>query len=574
MNKLQFKLAVLLTLFLFILPSCDEQELLKEVPKDFYSPENSYTKPEHFELAFSYIYNYSRNTFYNNDVKNGYSLYGGTDFQRDARNDGTFSMGDYRLLTPMSGVASYWWERFYKIITNSNVIIDRVQPVTTFVSEEAKTVVVAEAAFFRGFSYRGLANIFGGVPLITEEIKSVKLDFVRATREETWQQAANDLKFAAEHLPEKKNVKADGRVNRTAAYHYLAEVYISLNKLDSAIWAAGKVLDDSNFGLMTSRFGSRKADANGNAYWDLFQMSNQNLSDNKEAIWVVQIEQDDGRIGVGNYKAERIFGPVYWSLQDPDGKSGFIGPSTQNGGRGAGYLGPTDHFAYEVWESDWNNDLRNQEPNMIRDYLYDNPASAYYGQKVSEHPGRVYDEKYYFYPIMSKTSQRGNHPSWLFDNEANRTIGLLNANASKTYHDWYYARVAETYLIRAEAYLAKGDKTNAAADINAVRTRVNAKPIAVNDVTLDYILDERLRELAYEETRLMTLMRLGLVYDRTSRYNIPHVQINPESNPFGTLPIGIEGKTIAPHNNLFPIPYSEIERNVEVKLIQNPGYAD
>lgn len=567
-----FRLLAILALTIFFLSSCDENAFLKEEPKDFYSPENSYTKPEHFETAFAYIYNYCRNAFYNNDSKNGYSLFGGTDIFRDARNDGSFSMGDYRLLTPMSGVASYWWQRFYYMISSSNVIIDRVQPVTEFSSEEAKIAVVAEARFFRGFSYRGLANIYGGVPLITEEIKSVKLDFVRATREQTWQLAANDLKFAAENLPEKKAVKAVGRVNSNAAYHFLAEVYISLNKPDSAIWASSKVLDNPEFALMTTRFGSRKADANGNAYWDLFQMNNQNLAENKEAIWVVQIEPDDGRQGVGNYKAERIFGPVYWQLQDPDGKNGFIGPTTQNGGRGAGYLGPTDYFAYDVWENDWDNDLRNQEPNMIRDYIYDNPASAYFGKRVSENPGRVYDEKYYFFPVMSKTSQRGDHPAWVYDNETNMAKGLLNANASKTYHDWYFARLAETYLLRAEAHLAKGMKTEAAADINTVRGRVNASPVNAVDVNIDYILDERLRELAYEEPRLMTLMRLGLVYDRTSRFNKPHKQINPESNPFGTLPIGKEGETVAEHNNLFPIPYSEIERNSEAKLDQNPGY--
>jgi hypothetical protein len=95
----------------------------------------------------------------------------------------------------------------------------------------------------------------------------------------------------------------------------------------------------------------------------------------------------------------------------------------------------------------------------------------------------------------------------------------------------------------------------AAADINMVRTRVNATPVAPANVDIDYILDERLRELAYEEKRRLTLARLGMVYERTKKYNSYD-----------------EGQTIQPYNDLFPIPYGEIEKNSEAVLEQNPGY--
>lgn len=563
------KIKLIFALTICILTSCNEQELLEETPLDFYSPENSYTKPAHFETAIAYIYNINRNTYYNNDAKNGYSLMAGTDYLRDARNDAAFSIGDYRIFLPTSSQPLYWWQKLYSVISCSNVILNRIQPVE-YASATDKQAMIAEARFFRGYSYRGLANLFGGVPIVVDEIQSPKFDFVRATREATWQQAANDLLFAANNLPEKKNVKNTGRVNRTAAYHFLAEVYISLGKPDSAIWAANKVLDDTNFGLMTTRFGSRKT-STGNAYWDLFQMKNQNLAENKEAIWVVQIEDDggvSGKPGTGNYKAERIFSPVYYQIKDPNGAYAFIGPTTQNGGRGAGYLGPTDYFVNGLWASDFNNDLRNLEPNMIRDFTYDNPKSAYYGQKVSQYgtKNKVFDTKYYFYPVMSKVSQRGDHPAYLYATPdaalvpgltAAQTTGLLTSSAMKTMHDWYYARVAETYLLRAEAYLAKGMKLEAANDINVVRARVNAGAITASDVTIDYILDERLRELAYEEPRMMTLGRLGKIYDRVSRYNN-----------------ATEGTTVAIRNNLFPIPYDEIERNTGAVLEQNPGYTN
>ena len=76
-----------------------------------------------------------------------------------------------------------------------------------------------------------------------------------------------------------------------------------------------------------------------------------------------------------------------------------------------------------------------------------------------------------------------------------------------------------------------------------------------NDMSIDYILDERTRELYGEEYRMLTLMRLGLVFDRVSKHGG-----------------AIQSKTVSAKNNLLPIPQSEIDRNIGAKLTQNPGY--
>lgn len=120
--------------------------------------------------------------------------------------------------------------------------------------------------------------------------------------------------------------------------------------------------------------------------------------------------------------------------------------------------------------------------------------------------------------------------------------------------DIYAIRLAETYLLRAEAYLAKSDLTNAAADINVVRTRAQASPVVPSDVNIDYVLDERARELLIEEPRRLTLSRLGLLYERVVKHN-------PVSEP-----------TIKPFHNLFPIPQDVIDANTNAVLEQNPGY--
>jgi hypothetical protein len=132
---------------------------------------------------------------------------------------------------------------------------------------------------------------------------------------------------------------------------------------------------------------------------------------------------------------------------------------------------------------------------------------------------------------------------------------MLNT-ANSSFKDEYMFRLAETYLLRAEAYLGKGDKAKAASDINVIRIRAKATPVDASKIDIDFILDERMRELYTEERRMFTLTRLGKLVERNRKYN-PYT-----------------GKTIADYHNLWPIPYSEIERNISAKLEQNPGYAN
>ena len=151
--------SALASLAVSLMVSCNEGMILEEVPLDFYSPENSYTRPEHYESAITYIYNKTRNAFYNNDDKKGFALMSGSDYLRDARNDGSFSMGDYRLLTPSSAQPDFWWRQLYGVISEANVIIDRIGD-AEYTDETARTQMLAEARFFRGFSYRALACLF------------------------------------------------------------------------------------------------------------------------------------------------------------------------------------------------------------------------------------------------------------------------------------------------------------------------------------------------------------------------------------------------------------------------------
>src|SRR3546814_261922 len=142
----------------------------------------------------------------------------------------------------------------------------------------------------------------------------------------------------------------------------------------------------------------------------------------------------------------------------------------------------TDFFLYDLWESDWDNDLRNAPHNIVRDLVYTNPASAWYGKSAVENPGAtLIEQPWRWYPHPSKITTPGQHPDGVY---VDKSLGTIKNTAGALYRDRYMMRLAETYLLRAEAYLGKGDNQHAADDINEVRLRSNATPVAPGDVTL------------------------------------------------------------------------------------------
>jgi hypothetical protein len=254
--------------------------------------------------------------------------------------------------------------------------------------------------------------------------------------------------------------------------------------------------------------------------------------------------------------------------------NGGNGWKTTLSGRGIGWIRPTPYFVYGLWKND-PNDIRNSGYNIVRDVQItgvptSNPAygkwfvaDGYYAKTValakSGNQSCREDTMRNFFPIFKKvTVDAEDFPSSLYTSPvAYSPIDggtLLQNSSSDPYKPMYLHRLAETYLLRAEAYLLNNNKTAARDDINEIRRRANAYEITEADVTIDFILDERLRELYCEELRMLTLCRMGKQYDRTKKYN------------------QASGLSIEPYHNLWPIPFQEIERNTEAKLTQNPGY--
>lgn len=141
--------------------------------------------------------------------------------------------------------------------------------------------------------------------------------------------------------------------------------------------------------------------------------------------------------------------------------------------------------------------MRNTEFNFVRDVAFNNPKSAWYGQKISDHWAmfrqRSDDTIRNFYPYQSKVTTPGRHPAELFVDPVLKTLNA--SGAGTTYTDQYLIRLAESYLLRAETHLGAGDAAKAAADINIIRARAKAKPVTAAGVTIEFILYVRMREL-------------------------------------------------------------------------------
>jgi len=532
-----------------LLVSCKDDAFLKEEVKDKLTVDKAFTSKTQFDALSATFYKNLQLLYNFRDGTNEAWVLGlGTDICFDPR-DNSVKYNNWGLVNAQEEFANNFFNLQYDNIKIANTMISGSEsPNVTWASEAEKRATIAEARFFRGFAYRNLANAFGGVPIVSEPVNEAKVDFKRNTREECWAFAKADLEYARTYLPVTTTVI--GRVVRAAADHFLAEVNISLKDYDGAIAAATRVIDgtDGSYALVSARFGTRSAEADKNHYYDLFVMGNQNRqAGNTEGILVAQFEvaSNGGVIlgGVTNFTRpliERMMWCNYWGLI----KAGYTGVAHDSTGRGVAFVRPTNYTNYTIWKNS-GTDIRNNEVNIKRKYYFGPNIATGTGFKPKDLIPKSFltareDTMIYIYPNWAKFGT-DKHINGLPDN------GYVR--------DFYLIRLPETYFLRAEAYLAKSRTDLAALDLNVVRGRAKASLIGASDVTLDFILDERARELFGEEFRMLTLTRLGLVYDRTKRFG--H---------------SASAASISPNNNLMPIPQAAIDRNVGAKMLNNPGY--
>lgn len=566
------KIFVLSFLIFLIGQSCNQDELLEEVPKDFYAPENSYVTPGDFHQAVTQLYYRIREIYKVTDAAGEYNFLGqGLDIAVRT-NGGSSTVTEtinWSTLTPDNGYVLRWWREYYSWIFIANTIIDRSEgEQAEWTSEEEKNAIVGEAKFIRAFAYRLLANMWGDVPLVLNETQGAIFDYERAPKEQVLQQCVEDLEFCTQWMKTVDQLKP-GQAPRAAAYHILAEVQIALGNYQEAIDATIAVTEDPNYHLMTERFGSFKdwewwgydrsgpKEPWGDVFWDLSREGNMNWQDgNKEAIFNMQMDFNiDGggkdTYAGGNFNLVRWWSPLYYNWYDNTGVRNLFRDTLQNGG--VGHIFGTDYALTQVWnyKDDWDRDIRNSKYNIQREFYFNNVASPYYLQPVTadklQDPNQIYTVAT---PVHKKAS-----PTYAYG-IAVREVDQPH-DYGRIFKDWPIIRLSETYLLQAEAYHLLGNNSEAANSINVIRNRAQATPVTAADVNMDLILDERVRELYQEEWRLHTLLRTGKFAEYLRKYNEGVKQL---------------GHSISDHINLLPIPTREIESNKENELRQNPGY--
>lgn len=532
----------------FLLSSCGDG-FLDETPKSFMNSDIVLSSIDGFESAIAGLHAAARSEM-QDAAETTFLTQIGTDIATTG-DPGLAALVDYRAtLTPAySGVIFFWDWAYLTVFPLANSIIEYAEnPGMKWDSEGQKNSYIAEAKFFRAYAHNMLTSLYGDVPIADQLYKTPKLDFVRAPRTNVLNFIKDDLVFASQWLP--ATPAKDGRVPKAAADHLLSEIYISLGQYDNAIKSATDVIGSGLYQLMRERFGHYKNEP-GDVYSDLFKDNNQNRSSgNLEMIYCYQIEYQtiggQGEYGGGSWFVGgndwiRAWGPRVWAQNDYDGKPGMV--LSDSLGRGVAWIRPCTYYLYDLWKDNWNNDIRNSQYNIRRTHYWNNPNSKYFGEAVdiprlSSTIG--VDTMQFIYPTIRK-----------IEGEA-----LAGAASGRTFKEFPIIRLAETYLLRAEAYLLKGDKQKAVDDINEVRSRANAKPVGVDEVTIDYILDERARELMIEEPRRKTLSRMGKLVERVRKYNMR------ESTQ----------ESIQDYHQWFPIPQKAIDANQGAVLTQNPGY--
>jgi len=573
MNKyikiLSQKSLMIAVIVLFIFSSCSK-DILEERPIDFLSPDNAYLTEAGALQGITAIHETVRATYYSfgtfgvmNWATHGSDL----GYNGEVPGPGSGYINSYKDdMTPTSRMVVDSWNAGFRIIQWANVLIDKVQKVEVSAFQGGvvgKNKYIAEARFFRAWAYRYLVSTYGDVPLLKEPVNSAKADFVRAPMADIYALMVEDFLFASTNLPGRGKEDAPGRITQGVALHYLAETYLEQGKPQLAVDASTKIVNDFNYVLMIQRFGTKLGKdifGAGDVFLDLFGYGNHNLRENTEAMWVIQVEPPP-TAGGGQIASAYIFGPRYFDIGlTPDGKKGFRG-ELYNGlytgysdtlGRPTANGRGTSLVYYNIWKDNWFKDIRNAEHNLKRNFYFDNPESIYHKRKIEfslynpRRPNPIADTCKIIFPVHIKFADPLNY--FL---QPNRSGGGI------THKDWYALRFAETLLLRAEAYLKLNKPDLAAADINKVRERSKATPVSVASVNIDYILDERARELYGEEWRLIILRRTGKLIERVLKYN---------DNPL------CPGAFITPHNFRWPIPQAQIDLNVNAKFPQNLGY--
>ncbi|GGF08831.1 RagB/SusD family nutrient uptake outer membrane protein [Hymenobacter cavernae] len=578
------KKVVLVTLgtsLLFATASCNK-DILDENPQSITTPSFLGT-PQGIEAGVTGVYSGLR-IIHGNDAA-FFSTEAGTDLWTNGISSSS-GLNDYNLtdLTPANASStSFIWTACYQYINDANGVLQYSTTVQGMDPARLKQLV-AEAKLLRAHYYFVLVRHFGDVPLMLSFIDQPTKDISRAPQADVYNAIIADLTDAMNNIADKP--AQPGRVTRATALHMLAKVYLeratSSSKqgedyANAAKYAKELIDNQSRYGL-----GLESDPAT------VFTEGNEN---GKEVLFNAQFSGDASfnRIDGFTFGGENVAAFNFRSRYD----------LVANMARDVNYGRPfARHSTTYYLENSYI--LRDASGNALETgaqlrttdtrynkwfttlYRVNSPganagsASAVVGDTALWYPGRelpaaVLSRIAARRPVPYRVIQPSQYTTEYFPtlskfDSRNRT----SVNGFSTRPNIIY-RLAETYLIAAEAYYYLSNPGQARDYINTVRRRAAATgkttqmEITANQVNIDFILDERARELCGEMLRWYDLKRTGKLLERVKLYNPPLT--NRANGVYGSN----AAANIKDYHVLRPIPQTEIDRTGQ-KITQNPGY--
>ncbi len=596
MKKIKYTILSLLALAIV---SCDETAFLEESPRDSIYPENLLVDYSGFQSMNSALYGMMRQEYRRADQYGGgiplvlHSAWGcGVDNSWSNNSHGQVSFMYYpsRINQPDAQLFDNIFRWCYRMVNTANMVIARAENTgINWGASEAeatahKNEIVAEARFVRAWAYRHLTYTYGDVPLSVDEITGMnyRTDWERNSVSEVRVQMEEDFKFAMNNLPVRRD--NNSKISGAMAAHYLGELYLAESKSDKAVEVLKPVCEGTDYSLMTERFG-KNAQNDGCAFIDVFR-SPMYADGNREVIFAfLNTEEENSSAGTAEVYMKSSYKNYYSNdniikgsnKQDPRYTS-KEGTWTQvfwsnNGGKGAGRCVPSlGALRLYNYKNQGQVDDRISDYAMvwtIKDRGADGNVSVYLnnGKAVVDTivNDRMTDDN-------RTTIQKYNWPTtrkWDYVHPS-----LANGDKDGAYMDISYLRLADTYLLYAEALMKQNKTGDAVKFINKVRNRSHAVSITDADLTaggMDFILDERSRELLSEEERRHTLIRVSQEGGADERdVNNYFKRRMRQLNEVAGRPV--RGMNDYDTPVLFPIPQSFIDSNTGRKLTNNPGY--
>jgi hypothetical protein len=580
--KKKIYISAFVAALLLIVSSCSES-FLDEDPYSFYAPGSSDPLTIEAQViglhrTFAELWGWSANQGFLSCFQIG------TDITSPSGTQGVENpFFQYANLNAENAGVSWVWNKCYDFVNHANIII--------FLVGDDNLAATAEAKFFRAYAYNMLVTFWSDVPLLTEPVNVPRTDLTRQPVTEVDALIEADLIYAIANLPDAGSEAKPGRINKDIARQLAAEAYLRIGMRDASYFEkaeqmATDIIGNTRYSLIQARYGKYLAEG-GDYYRDMFRFGNQRYSQNNtEGIWIFQMEYNRDIPGgtIDNPQFRRVWQASYHNIP------GMINCDSL-GGRGIARLRLSNFMKYTVWQG-LDGDIRNSNYNIRRQAYYNKPNMIIAGQVVTPWRDTIPVDINGF--RVNKLINGAPNPAVvdlvpvktgdpLIHVTVTDTLGNWQPYVTKwggydptddfgyaIVKDWPLMRLGETYLLRAEARFRRGNTAGAADDINILRDRAfktarissgNADlgSVSAGDITIDFILDERARELIGEENRRMTLTRTGKLKDR--------IALNGDTTPADKIITGFQD-----YNVLLPIPLNEIRLNKDADLEQNFGY--